>query len=84
MALLGPWKRPGRGCRPPVEVQGGPLHRYIPIKSSELTGLEKLVRRDAPGNPPEEDDLFCPGTAAETPSERRAEEPGRPPSQTRI
>ncbi|KAL7539061.1 hypothetical protein ACHAWF_006288 [Thalassiosira exigua] len=84
MALSGPRKRPGRGRHPTVEVRGRPLHRYVPIKSSVLTGLGTLVRRDATGNPPEEDDLFCPATTAETPSELRAEESGRPPSLTRI
>ena len=65
-----------------VSVMRKPLHRYTPIKPSELSNLSKITRRDEAGHTAEEDDLFYPSlTSTATTS---VEESGRPPSLKRI
>ncbi|KAL7453367.1 hypothetical protein ACHAWC_005036 [Mediolabrus comicus] len=79
MALSG--SRPENNVK--IDVNGKPLHRYTPIKSSELSSLGKLKRREM-GHVAEEDDLFYPTTTLSTTTMVDSEETTRPPSLKRI
>ena len=79
MALSG--SRPESNAK--IDVNGKPLHRYTPIKSSELSSLGKLKRREM-GHVAGEDDLFYPTTTLSTTTMVVSKETTRPPSLKRI